>query len=303
MYRLALPAFFVLLFLGTGCDTVDSDGPDLQEREAEIAASIMSLALSDQSDGMQADLHDAMALLAPDRMNYTTHDDTTLAAAWRAINELSIEFDEETGDHFVTYVRAIEQPGFFKSLDVESAHLFTDVGGLPIAFPGRDAADDEPGPESPEVASISFLSDREGIALLREEDVERESDFARTTDWTLDGFLEEEEDSIQLNGLQVSEGIHVFADEEDIQEYTYDLRLSSTNTRIEKDEELWLSERLAGTLSYQLTFEDASDPSTPEFSAQGQVEFDSDGTAIVRIEGYDEDFTIDLLTGEIARHR
>ncbi len=284
-------AALALMLTLAACDTTNVE-PELSEEEAEAVAEVMADALSDQSDGMMAGLHDLTASVSRDGLSYDTSASKNEGRPWRGgQRDYSATYDPETGEHVIQYRREVDRPNFFKKVGVNLTYVFEDVDGNSLAFPRR---------EYDAIATITFDGRRTGETNITRPRASLASTLDRDAQWVLSG-LEDGTPTMSLNGTQTHVGTQRVDRGGSVTTREYSMRLNVVDVSIRKptDDDEPLEERISGTLEYQATVKLTIDGEERENAYRGTVELDGAGAARLRLMGFRNPFFINLANGDV----
>ena len=148
---------FLVLF--TGCDALNSTESEfaaMTEEDAEVASAIIADAMSDQTEGVMADINDMNADIGTSDLEYKGRrfwTNPTLRPCRGRQRSYERTYDPATGVHTLSFTREHEGRGCSKSVSAELNYTFTDIDGEYIAAP-KARRDD--------VNSIVFTGQRSG---------------------------------------------------------------------------------------------------------------------------------------------
>ena len=287
-------ATLALVLTLAACDTTSPE-PELSEEEAEAVADVMANALSDQTDGMMAGLHDLTATVSRDGLAYTSADAKSHTDRdWRGLHRnFAASYDPETGEHLIQYRREIERPNVTKSIGVNLSYIFEDVDGTFLEFPRR---------QSDDIATITFDGRRTGETQVNRLRGTRTSTVDRNAQWVLDG-LEDGTSVMTLSGTQTHVGTLEVERGDATRSRTFSLRLNIVDVSIQKrttDGEEPLEGRITGTLEYQAEIMLVTANGTERTNTyRGTVDLEGNGQALVRVMGLRAPIAIDLASGDV----
>ena len=293
--------FFLLLFVVTsGCDSLNNEEPEvasITEADLEAASSIMAESLSDQNEGMMANLNDMTANIGVQNLSYERRrfsQNSDLRPCRGANLEYERNYDDSTGVHSIDYSRTHEGPNCEKSVEVNLNYTFTDGDGAFIATPVRSADT---------ISEIAFEGTRMGSAMYTSrQGKERTRSFEQKGEWNLSGLLT---NIATLNGTQSSAGEYTSVRRDtsgnDINvSGTYSMELNTvdvTITQTETDDDL--ENQISGSLQYTINMTRTVDGETSERAVEGTVELEGNGRALLRFNGLRQLYRISLSDGEV----
>ena len=293
--------FILLLFVVTsGCDSLNNEEPEvaaITEADLEAASSIMAESLSDQNEGMMANLNDMTANVGLQNLTYERRRfsrNSDLRPCRGANLEYERTYDESTGVHSIDYTRTHEGPTCEKSVEVNLNYIFTDGDGGFIATPVASAS---------EISEIAFDGTRMGSSThTSRRGQERTRSFEQTGEWNLSGLLT---NIATLNGTQTSSGDYSFVRPDtsgnEIQvSGTYSMELNTVDVTITQTEtEDDLENQISGQLQYTINMTRTVDGETSEKAIEGTVELEGNGRALLRFNGLRQLYRIQLSDGEV----
>ena len=303
-YGIIAAAFFVFVVF-SGCDALNSDKPEfseLTEEDLEAASAILGESLSDQTEGLMADLNDMTADVDVRQIAYSGrrfHDNPTLRPCRGVNREFESSYDETTGMHSIHYSRVHESENCAKSVEVNLNYIFTDSTGAFIAAPrvNRQA-----------IASISFEGSRAGSARFV---TPRGATHARSSEqrgqWNLSGILS---DVASLTGSQTNDGSyeHTRLDStgaEITKAGSFHIEFSTVDVTIAHNSttETDVETQVTGTIQYTMTMEVTRNGETELKETEGTIELAGDGHALLRFLGLRKVYRVSLRDGMIKDSR
>lgn len=303
-------SFFLLLLVTTGC-TLDgitdqqSDTRELTEEDLIVASQIVGESLSDENDGVMASLNDALNSFSPsgftaDETNGqpgnvllipTTHDDDSKSGRGSERN-FSYSFDPSTGIHTLAFKRLVHDGDFFKEVVDTLQYIFTDTDGSFIARPRENKE---------LIETIDFKAFRDGTI----QSPERESFFTRQDTFLLDG-VSESSGILSIDGVHHGDGtLKKTTDTGNELQRTYNLVVNFLDIKIEKAlvrESKSLEQGVTGVLDWRMEIVDTENGTSETKIVTGTVEMNGDGTALLRFEGFERLFQINLDNGDVRDH-
>lgn len=292
--------FLLLFVIASGCDTLNNEEPEVasvSEADLEAASSIMAESLSDQNEGMMANLNDMTANIGTQSLSYDMrrfHRDRDLRPCRGVDRDYERTYDDVTGVHAINYSRTHQGPGCEKSVEVSLNYIFTDGDGNFVSTP-RVSADS--------VSEIAFEGSRIGSSMYtNRRGAERTRSFEQTGEWNLSGLLTE---TSTLNGTQTSIGDYSFVrldstGTEQTVTGTYSMELTTidvTVTQTESEEDL--ENQITGSLQYTINMTRTVNGETADRAVEGTVELEGNGRALLRFNGLRQLYRITLSDGEV----
>ncbi|QXD15348.1 hypothetical protein GQ464_018470 [Rhodocaloribacter litoris] len=302
LYRGGLTLLLALSL--AACDTLQDDNvAALSEEDAQAVAEIMAQSLADRSDGLMADLYDATATFDENGMYFlagdvaSKNDDAGLNSRyWRGMRHgYEVDYDSSTGTHTLHFLHEVKRPGFQKSIETLLAYIFKDTEGQFIARPRA---------EKDRIASIDFEGFRKGsIAHRTPSGGERSSSFERRATWHVEG-LEAASDTIAFAGEQEMEGTRQYVDRSDQkveQEFQAQLVTDGRVLILKPSATDSLEHLTFGTLIYHVRMVRRTGDQEVVREAEGTIELNGDGSALMRFFGVPQTYRIFLSTGDVER--
>ena len=291
----------MLLFLiASGCDSLNDDDPEivsLSEADIEAASAVMAETLSDQNEGMMADLNDMTANIGALGLEYDRRRfwRDPLRRPCRGVNrEYDRTYDETTGTHTIDYSRTHEGNNCEKSVAVQLNYIFTDEAGGFIATPRASAS---------QIAEIAFEGSRIGSGTYTtRRDAERTRSFEQTGSWNLSGL---QSSVATLEGSQEANGDYSYQRPDSLGNLvtvsgTYTIQLNTVDVTIaQANEEEDLENEISGSLSYTIMMTRTVDGETATRDIEGTVELEGNGRALLRFNGLRQLYRISLSDGEV----
>jgi hypothetical protein len=288
----------LLLAVFAACDTLNKQQEeDIPQEELEIAGQIIGNSLSDTEEGLFSSLYDAVSDVDEEgiqsRMQDQHRDQEQLRDHGRGSeSDYHYDYNPETGEHTVWYVRKYEGPLVSRSLKVRSKYIYTDINGRFIQYPKR---------QQDRIETIDYKGSREGIT----EGTHRYNRFYRFNQFYLDG-LSSVSTVMTLTGSHHGNGeMNAKVMQRDmVTSRTYELDMNLDDIRIDKEvvqENGSLEDGITGFISYRLTMTRTVNGETFERNLSGVIELTGDGTALLRFDKLREFFRIGLATGSVER--
>ena len=286
----------LLTFSGCSLSGIDSKNQDITQEDLEAASQIIGESLSDESSGVMSSLNDAVATFSNNGFENTspaksvagsTDDDDNTGRG--SESNFSYNYDPETGTHTISFTRSVNRGEFSKSVTDTLKYIFTDNQGNFIAAPRQNRD---------RVETIDFKGFKEGNVNLPN----RTSFFVRTDTFLIDG-LSSASSILAIDGVHNGEGnFQGTRDNGNSIERNYQLEINFLNIEVDKavvEANRSLEQGVTGSLNYEINIEKINNGSTSTKSIVGTVEFNGDGTALLRFEGFQKLFQINLDDGNV----
>ena len=292
-----LPILLFFLFF-TGCDTLNSDSPEvatLSTEDAEVASELIANTLSDESEGLMTDITDLRADIGINGLDYRNRKFWRVPGLRPCRGEnrsYDREYDATSGVHTITYARDADTEKCTKAISATLNYQFIDSEGNFIETPRVNRS---------EINQINFDGVREGSSTSMSRKGERSSTFSQSAAWNLTGVNEQEG---TLEGEMSSEGSYTINKGDSLGgEGTYAITLKAVDVIIANDEvgdDGEDIERLVtGTLEYTISVNRIVDGETVIREGEGTIELEGSGKALLRFLGLRKIYKIDLANGEV----
>ncbi|MEX0823016.1 MAG: DUF5666 domain-containing protein, partial [Balneolaceae bacterium] len=270
---------------------------NLTDEELLIASQIIGESLSDESEGLFSSLNEAFTIPAesgfsPSAAKVGNFSGNTLNASATydsTQSNYSYSYDPETGIHSVSFLRSVNQPNFAKETSSELAYIFYDFNGEFIAAPRM---------ENERIETVDYSADRSGFI----ETPRKNSSYQRTGRFLTDG-LSSGSDIIQIDGTHEGSGQFTATRLNGDQiERSYSLTIDFLNVQISKtnmNETPTLQRGVTGAVAYEMIITRTVNGNESTKTVNGTVEFNGDGTALLRFRDILDIFRIKLDDGRV----
>ncbi|MEM8489024.1 MAG: hypothetical protein AAF564_25990 [Bacteroidota bacterium] len=291
----------LLVFAATGCDSLNNEEPEvaaLSQEDLEAASSILAESLSDQNEGLMANLNDMTAEIGVTRLSYSNRNfwsNPGLRPCRGEDRSFEKTYDETTGIHAINYSRNVESEVCSKDVAVNLNYTFTDENGEYIEFPRLNRGD---------IASIAFEGSRVGSGSYDSRRGARAVTFDHAGEWNLTGL---QSDVASLTGSQTNSGSYETTRQDSsgnaqTQSGTYNLAFSTVDVTIATDdsEDSELENQITGAIQYTMTMEKTINGETEMQDVEGTIELEGNGRAVLRFLGLRKIYRITLRDGDIT---
>ena len=283
-----------------GCNTVNTTEQEFSDEEIEIAGEIIAESLSNERGGFMSSLYDAFSEVDEDGINYqhssanselfSSSNNTYSNVNRNGESEYSAEYDPDTGEHIITFIRFFQGPLLTKSISVLNKYIFSDVNREFLQFPRR---------QQNLIETIDFKGVRSGMA----QNERRTSSFTRTDTLFTTG-ISSESDILSLEGSHDGEGEMTanLVRATGTTERSYRVRFDFQNIQVDKAvvrESGSLENGITGIVTYRLKMTRTTDGQTREKTLNGIIELTGDGQALLRFDRIKDTFTIALRKGTL----
>lgn len=296
-------AFLIAIFIFTGCSINDSDvasdTSELTSEELELAGQIIAESVSDQKDGIFSSLNDAFTLPSNSNFsqsiqeaeNYSTpaFKAISLTAETTGQSNYSYTYDPESGKHLVTQNRSINEGNISKETTVELEYIYYDSAENFVVSPRID---------NDRIETIDFLGKRTGSI----ESGSFQSNFDRSDQFIIEGLTSNSQ-LLTIDGLHQGSGeFRVTRENGDLLERYYDLTVEFINVQVNNqtvESNGNLKNGVTGTLSYELLINKSVNGDESVKTINGTIEFNGDGTALLKFRNLLSQFKIKLESGSL----
>jgi hypothetical protein len=296
------PALMLSLFLFAGCsiDGLDDTGNELTDEEIEITSQIIAESLSNEGEGVFSSLNDAFVIPSESgfRESSTSSgktissmpgNDTVSNDTSGSESNYSYSYDPETGVHSVSFSRSVQRASFSKEASAELAYIFYDAEGEFIDTPRMD---------NEQIETIDYTADRSGSINTSR----KTSSYQRSDQFLADG-LSSASNTLQIDGMH--EGSGEFEGSRmngDTIERNYTLTIDFLNVQIDKQlvrENGSLETGVTGMVNYEMVIDRSVNGDSSTKTVNGTIEFNGDGTALLRFRDLVKIFRIKLDDGRV----
>jgi hypothetical protein len=278
--------FMAVLFAGYACTDTVTNTNDTENTEEQFNAvkTIVSDALSDQSEGFMASLYDLTAKLGQNGLQYRNNRNNR---PWTGpFSNYGHTYDPETGIHTIKYRRGFIRNEVSKLLEVELQYLFLDAENGFIEFPVQDKE---------LIETIGF----NGVKSGHHTGPVRSAEFERTANWLLEGFGASSP-FMTLAGNQSHTGSMTFEGPENTASRVYSMNFNLVDITIDKPsgEGDDLEFLVTGLIEYEIEVVTIRNGNEITRNHSGTIELNGDGTALLRVMGFPNVVRLYLATGE-----
>lgn len=277
-----------VLFAGYACTDTVSNTDEQQNTEEEFNAvtTIVADAISDQSEGFMASLYDLTAKLGENGLQYRNNRNNR---PWTGpFSNYGHTYDPETGIHTIKYRRGFIRNDVSKLLEVELQYLFLDADNGFIEKPVMDKH---------LIETIGF----NGVKSGHHTGPMRSSEFERNANWLLEGFGASSP-VMTLAGNQSHYGSMSFQGPENSFSRVFTMDFNLVDITIEKpsgDGED-LEYLVTGLIEYEMEVTTIRNGNEVTRTHSGTIELNGDGTALLRVLGFQNIVRLHLATGQVV---
>jgi len=295
-------SLLAVMLLFSGCSINDSNttaSEELTEEELEVAGQIIAESLSDQKDGIFASLNDAFTLPSSNGFNQSVQASKVYSSAVfnaAASSESSSSesnynytYDPATGKHLVSFSRSTNHPDFSKESSADLEYIYLNSSGDFIASPRI---------ENEEIETIDYVGSRSGSIVSSSQN----SSYNRDDQFMIQG-LSGGADALTIDGLHNGSGSFKATREDGTEiERDYELTVEFMDVAIDNstvETNGTLEKGITGALMYEMFITKIVNGVESVKTVNGTIEFNGDGTALLRFRNILDDFKIQLGNGEI----
>ncbi|HMB40820.1 MAG TPA: DUF5666 domain-containing protein [Balneolaceae bacterium] len=295
-------SLLAILLLFSGCSINDSNttaSEELTEEELEVAGQIIAESLSDQKDGIFASLNDAFTLPSSNGFNQGVQASKLYSSAVfnaaansessESQNNYSYTYDPATGKHLVSFSRTTNRPDFSKESSADLEYIYLNSGGDFIASPRI---------ENEEIGTINYSGIRSGSIITPNQN----SSYQRADTLIIQG-LNGGAELLTIDGQHEGSGSFKATRDDGTEiERDYELTVEFldvviNNSTVETNGNL--EKGVNGALAYEMVITKTVNGDESIKTVNGTIEFNGDGTALLRFRNILEDFKIQLGDGDL----
>lgn len=291
----------LLIISATGCDTLNNEEPEiaaLTQEDLETASSILGESLSDQNEGLMANLNDMTADVGVNQISYSNRrfwSNPGLRPCRGANREFERTYDDSTGVHNIAYSRSHEGEGCEKNVEVNLNYTFTDSVGNFVATPLQNKDD---------VSEIAFTGTRVGSGSFTSRRGSKSVTYNQSGEWNLSGL---QTAVASLTGSQVNDGTfeQTRPDTSGVDQTrsgSYHLEFSTVDVTITQveGETSDLETQITGTIQYIMTMDRVTNGVEESKEVEGTIELEGNGRALLRFLGLRKIYRVSLADGDVT---
>jgi len=284
-YQLILWTGLIVFLQGCTIDSFENNQTLLNEEELRITGQIIGESISENESGLLSSFSEAFAI--PTRNGLATGNSVLSTGSFRNLQNYSYQYNSIDGVHRVQFSRTDAATGIPTEYDLK--YIFRDGQGNFIESPNQD---------SHLIESLEFTEERTGQI----ETASKSSIYNRTDRFIMDG-LSDQSSTITLDGSHSGEGQFIRSEVNNRVERDYILEINFLDVRIEK--EIVESNRsfrkgVNGAVSYESTIRSNQNGQAADSKiVNGTVNFNGDGTALLRFQQTFNTFRIRLENGDV----
>ena len=297
-FALTITLFAFLLY---GCDISDtnrsSSTEELSNEELEVAGQIIAESLSDQNDGIFASLNDAFTLPSSSSIstNSTVKSKYTSAVFNAAMaktsssaeNNYTYNYDPDSGIHVINFSRTDNNDNVSKESSAELQYIYYDSEGSFIYSPRL---------ENDRIETIEYTGIRTGSIVSPN----KVSTYKRNDMFTIEGLTS---DLITISGAHEGSGeFKTTRENGDSIERSYTLNVEFLDVKVinqKVSDDGSLENGVEGALAYEMVIDKSINGNESLKTVNGTIEFNGDGTALLRFQDVIEGFKVKLDDGNL----
>lgn len=290
--------YAVVLLSLTGlsaCSAVNNDVESLSEEDLQMAGQIIAESVSDENSGVMSNVYDALSDVGQEGIQYRDSrqkgDDRPNSGRGHERN-YEYSYDPDTGTHTLYFKRSVERDVYSKEVEVLNKYIFADTEGGFIEFPKR---------EKDQIESIYFVGNKNGM----HNGPVRNAEFSRIDTLNFTG-LHNSSSVLTMAGNHYGAGVASIETDSLNASRSYRLELVFTDIAIDKalvQENGNLEEGVTGSMTYSLIVNHTRNGEGEEKIIEGELEFEGDGTALLRFKKAAKVFRIFLVNGDVETDR
>lgn len=296
--------FFACLLVISGCsiDSLDSTSETLSDDELQIASQIIGESLSDQNDGIFSSLNDAFIIPTQGNFEPQSSQDQESMVGLKSISmsaddnsgrgnedNYNYTYDSDSGTHTVSFNRDIQNENMTKETSVELNYIYFDQNGGFI---------DDPELDHDLIQTIDYSAERSGSVVTPR----KNSSYERSDQFLIDG-LSSGSTTLQIDGTHTGSGsFEVTTGNGNVVHREYTLTVDFLDVTIQNEstsENKTLEKGVTGALAYEMVINRNVNGDEDTKTINGTIEFNGDGTALLRFTDAFDDFRIKIDDGDV----
>ncbi len=265
-----------LMVTFAACSAVNNEVESLSDEDIELATQIIGETVSSDNSGVMNSIYDAVSTADESGISYGDNRNKAMPDDDRTgrgrESNYSYSYDPETGTHTLQYNRNVNNGEFSKGVSLLNTYIFKSPEGSFITRPraNRDS-----------IESVDFTSNKSGFVNSRK----RNSEFARVDTFAIAG-LHSTSSVVSIDGTHHAEGNASGITKDSLEaSRNYVVDIEFINVTIDKDSVAAngnLEQGVLGTLNYSMTLTKTLGDRNDEKVVEGTIEFEGDGTALLR---------------------
>ncbi|MFO7800416.1 DUF5666 domain-containing protein [Rhodohalobacter sp.] len=284
-YQLIFWIILIAFLQGCTIDSFENNKSLLNDEELRITGQIIGESVSENESGLLSSFSEAFAI--PTSNGLATGNSVLATGSFRNLQNYSYQYNSTDGVHRTQFSRTDLVTGIPTEYNLK--YIFRDSQGNFIESPNQN---------SHLIESLEFTGERTGQI----ETASKSSIYNRTDRFIMDG-LSDQSSSITLDGSHSGEGQFIRNEINNRVERDYLLEINFLNVRINK--EIVESNRsfrkgVNGAVSYESTIRSNQNGEAADSKiVNGTVNFNGDGTALLRFQQTFNTFRIRLENGDV----
>jgi hypothetical protein len=283
--KLILWTILIALLQGCTIDSFENNQTVLNEEELRITGQIIGESVSENESGLLSSFSEAFAI--PTSNGLATGNSVLATGSFRNLQNYSYQYNSTDGVHRAQFTRTDAATGIPTEFDL--SYIFRDSQGNFIESPNQN---------SQFIESLEFIGKRTGQI----ETVSKSSIYNRTDRFIMDG-LSNQSSTIRLDGSHVGEGQFIRNETNSRVERDYLLEINFLNVQIDKEiveNNRSFRKGVNGSVSYESTIRSNQNGNTADSKIiNGTINFNGDGTALLRFQQTFNTFRIRLENGDV----
>ena len=283
--QLILSIVLIAFLQGCTIDSFENNQTVLNEEELRITGQIIGESVSENESGLLSSFSEAFAI--PTSNGLATGNSVLATGSFRNLQNYSYQYNSTDGVHRAQFSRTDAATGIPTEFDL--SYIFRDGQGNFIESPNQD---------SHLIESLAFIGKRTGQI----ETASKSSIYNRTDRFIMDG-LSNQSSTIRLDGSHLGEGQFIRNETNSRVERDYLLEINFLNVQIDKEiveNNRSFRNGVNGAVSYESTIRSNQNGNTADSKIiNGTINFNGDGTALLRFQQTFNTFRIRLENGDV----
>ena len=284
-YHLIFWISLIVLLQGCTIDSFENNQTLLNDEELRITGQIIGESVSENESGLLSSFSEAFAI--PTSNGLATGNSVLATGSFRNLQNYTYQYNSIDGVHRAQFSRTDAATGIPTEYDLK--YIFRDSQGNFIESPNQN---------SHLIESLEFTGERTGQI----ETTSKSSIYNRTDRFIMDG-LSDQSPTITLDGSHSGEGQFIRNDVNNRVERDYLLEINFLNVRIIKqivESNRSFRKGVNGAVSYESTIQSNQNGEAADSKiVNGTVNFNGDGTALLRFQQTFNTFRIRLENGDV----
>ncbi|WP_234570731.1 DUF5666 domain-containing protein [Rhodohalobacter sp. 614A] len=270
----------------------------MTDEELEVAGQIIAESLSDEKDGIFASLNDAFTLPSNNNLSDEAIAEKYASPIFVAANKenssnsesnYNYSYNPESGVHLINISRTIDNENLSKESNAELQYIYYANDGSFIYSPRL---------ESDRIEMIEYIGTRSGSIVT----TNKISTYERHDQFSIEG-LTASDGIISISGTHEGNGEYkVTRDNGDTIERSYTLTVEFLDVKINNQlvsTDGSLQKGVEGALAYEMFISKNVNGNESMKTINGTIEFNGDGTALLRFQNALDNFKVKLEEGDL----